>query len=69
MSKEIFKNIPENNIPTPFEAKKNKKAAKKKEEVINVTDEEEEKDDEIICFREGKFIPSEGEKIIASWTF
>ena len=71
MRKEISKNIPQNNIPIPFEPKKNKKAAtkKKKEEVINVTDEEEGKDDEIFCIREGEFVLGEGEKIISSWTF
>ena len=71
MNREISDNIPQNNIPIPFELKKNKRAAikKKKEEVINVTDEEEREEDEMFCIREGEFVLGEGEKIIASWTF
>ena len=70
MSREVSNNISPNNITIPFEETKNKKtrAKKKKEEVINVTDEEGEEDD-MFCFREGEYIPGEGEKIIASWTF
>jgi predicted phage replisome organizer len=68
MSSEISNNISQHNITIPFEKKKNKKSKEKKEEVINVTDEEVE-DGEIFCFREGEYIPGEGEKIIASWKF
>lgn len=71
LRREISDKISQNNIPMLFETKKNKKAVtkKKKEEVISVTDEEEGEDNEMFCFREGEYIPGEGEKIIASWTF
>ena len=72
LNREISNNISKNNVTIPFEEKKNKKSLakkkKKKEDVINLTEEEDE-DDEMFCFREGEYIPDEGEKIIASWTF
>ena len=71
MSKEISKNIPHDNIPIPFEIKKNKKETKKKkkEEAINVTDEEEGGNKEMFSIKEGEFVLDEGEKIVSAWTF
>ena len=69
-SREISNGISQSNTTMPFEEKKNKKsqAKKKKERVVNIRDEEGE-DDEMFCFSEGEFIPGEGDKIIAAWTF
>jgi phage replisome organizer, putative, N-terminal region len=70
LNTEISEDISKNNITIPFEKKKNNKseAKKKQEEVVNLTEEEGE-EDEMFCFKEGEYIPGEGEKIIASWTF
>jgi phage replisome organizer, putative, N-terminal region len=71
LSGEISKNIVNNSITTiPLERKKHKKIMKNKnkEQVSNLTDEEEE-DEEMFCFKEGEYIPGEGETVIASWSF
>ena len=71
MSGGISDNICQNSITTvPLEKKKNNKTKgkKKKDEVANVTDEDDEME-EMFCFKEGEYIPGEGETIIASWTF
>ena len=69
LSTEISGNISQNNITILLEEKKNKKslAKKKEEELVNLTEESEE--DEMFCFGEGEYIPGDGEKIVASWTF
>ena len=69
LSTEMSDDISQNNVTILLEEKKNKKslAKKKEEEVANLTEESEE--DEMFCFGEGEYIPEEGEKIIASWTF
>ena len=70
LSRENSINRSQNNVTIPFGGKKNKKsiAKKKKEEVANISDEEWE-EAEMFCFREGEYIPSKDETIIASWTF
>jgi hypothetical protein len=70
LSRENSINRSQNNVTIPFGEKKNKKSItkKKKEEVANISDEEVE-EAEIFCFREGEYIPSKDETIIASWTF
>ena len=69
LSTEISGNISQNNITILLEEKKNKKslAKKKEEELVNLTEESEE--DEMFSFGEGEYIPGDGEKILASWTF
>jgi hypothetical protein len=66
LSTEISGDIARNNITIPFEKKKNNKtkAKKKQEEVFDLA--EEEGNDEMFCFREGEYVPGEGEKVIAS---
>jgi predicted phage replisome organizer len=70
LGRELSDNTSKNNITIPFEEKKNKKSITKKkiEEVSKIADEGGE-EDEMFCFREGEFIPGEGEEVIASWTF
>ena len=70
LGRKINNNKSQNNITIPFEEKKNKKSIIKKkiEAVANIADEAGE-EDEMFCFREGEFIPGDGEKVIAAWTF
>jgi predicted phage replisome organizer len=71
LSREISNNTTNNSITSkPLERKKNKKSMENKnmEEANNLTDEEGE-EEEMFCFREGQYIPGEGETVIASWAF
>jgi predicted phage replisome organizer len=71
LSGEISNNTTNNIITTiPLDNKKNKKSIgnKNKEEVNNLTEEEGEEED-MFCFREGEYIPGEGETVVASWAF